>query len=108
MFKKVKINHWRQFENIEMEFDDRVTIITGSNGAGKTTILSILGKNFGWNTRLLSTPTKDKESGLMRFLTGKWDSLFSEREKHDSWVEIGQIQYSNLKFSKVRIPKEAG
>ncbi|HIC8799980.1 AAA family ATPase [Aeromonas veronii] len=108
MFKKVEINHWRQFENIEMEFDDRVTIITGSNGAGKTTILSILGKNFGWNTRLLSTPTKDKESGLMRFLTGKWDSLFPEREKHDSWVEIGQIQYSNLKFSKVRIPKEAG
>ncbi len=108
MFKKLEINHWRQFEKIEIEFDDSVTIITGSNGAGKTTILSILGKNFGWNTRLLSTPSKDKESGLMRFLTGKWDTLFPKIEEHGSWIEIGNIQYANLKYSKVRIPKEAG
>lgn len=76
MFKKVEINHWRQFEKIDIDLDDRVTIITGSNGAGKTTILNVLGKNFGWNTRLLATPARDKSTGLMRFLTGKWDSFF--------------------------------
>ncbi|MDN4727560.1 AAA family ATPase [Vibrio parahaemolyticus] len=68
MFKKVEINHWRQFERIEIDLGEKVTIITGSNGAGKTTILGVLGKTFGWDTRLLSTPAKDQESGLMRFL----------------------------------------
>lgn len=108
IFKKIEINHWRQFEKIDIDLDERVTIITGSNGAGKTTILGVLGKNFGWNTRLLSTPARDKSTGLMRFLTGKWDSFFSEKEENPSWIEIGKVQYSSLDISKVRIPKEAG
>ncbi|EIZ1043744.1 AAA family ATPase [Vibrio parahaemolyticus] len=108
MFKKVEINHWRQFERIEIDLGEKVTIITGSNGAGKTTILGVLGKTFGWDTRLLSTPAKDQESGLMRFFTGKWDSFFSKEEDQESWIEIGKVQYSDLNVSKVSVPKEAG
>jgi len=108
VFKKIELNHWRQFENIDIELDENVTILTGSNGAGKTTILGVLSKNFGWNTRLLSTPERDESSGLMKFLTGKWSSFFQEKEDDDSWVNIGKVQYSNLNVSHVRIPKEAG
>lgn len=60
MFKKIEIYHWRQFEKVEIELDDRVTIITGSNGAGKTTILNILGKNFGWKLVYYQLPPQIK------------------------------------------------
>ena len=47
MFKGIKIKNWRQFNNIDIEFHPNLTVITGANGAGKTTILSILSKHFG-------------------------------------------------------------
>ncbi|MCG9546286.1 AAA family ATPase [Vibrio sp. Isolate33] len=108
VFKKVEVNHWRQFESIDIELDESVTILTGSNGAGKTTILGVISKSFGWNTRLLSTPERDKSSGILKYLTGKWSSFFSDKIYEDSWVNIGKVQYSNLNVSQVRIPKEAG
>jgi len=43
MFKGFSLAHWRQFEAIELEFSDRLTVLTGENGTGKTTILNGLG-----------------------------------------------------------------
>ncbi|AIW17174.1 AAA family ATPase [Vibrio tubiashii] len=108
MFKNIKINYWRQFENVDIDFGSNVTILTGSNGAGKTTILSILSEHFGWSARLLSTPEKEGETGLTRFVTGAWSYLFDNKKADDYWVDIGSIEYSEMDGGKVQVPKEAG
>ena len=37
--KRLKLHNFKCFENLNMEFHDKLTVIVGSNGAGKTTIL---------------------------------------------------------------------
>lgn len=34
-FKKLIINEWKQFENLEIEFHPELTVLTGANGALK-------------------------------------------------------------------------
>ena len=48
MFKNLTIEDWRQFKNINIDLGDEVTIITGENGTGKTTLLNFLNGHFGW------------------------------------------------------------
>ncbi|WP_373321427.1 AAA family ATPase [Komagataeibacter europaeus] len=58
-FSNIKITGWRQFRNIDIDFHDRLTIITVANGAGKSSILSIPSQHFGWSRNFLSTPKRD-------------------------------------------------
>ena len=37
--KRLKLHNFKCFEDLDMEFHDNLTVIVGSNGAGKTTIL---------------------------------------------------------------------
>ncbi|WP_307976763.1 AAA family ATPase [Vibrio metoecus] len=67
-FKKLKISKWQQFEEIEIDLHDRITIVTGSNGCGKTTLLSLLARHCGWVQVSLSTPKKDKKTGAIKFV----------------------------------------
>ncbi|MBY7943950.1 AAA family ATPase [Vibrio fluvialis] len=41
-FQHLTVNKWNQFNSIDIKFDKKVTILTGANGAGKTTILKML------------------------------------------------------------------
>ena len=47
-FKALRISDWKQFQNIDIDFHERLTILTGANGSGKTTLLHLLAKHFGW------------------------------------------------------------
>jgi len=58
-FQKLTIQNWQQFQNIEVDFHDRLTILTGANASGKTTILNLLARHCGWDAKSLATPKKD-------------------------------------------------
>ncbi len=100
MFKNIKIEKWRQFEKIDMDFHPNLTILTGSNGAGKTTILNLLNQHYGWNVGFVSTPERDKEKGGLNYLTGLFKNLFlreksSEQNIYGDNTVIGNITYKN-------------
>jgi len=71
-FKKIKIDNWKQFEEINIDFHPNLTILTGANGSGKTTILNLLAKHFGWHINELATPKKEKGGGF-RFHIGVYN-----------------------------------
>ena len=97
-FKEIELIQWQQFEKIGIDFSKRLTVITGANGNGKTTILSILAKHCSWERPSLGVPKKDKESGIIKFFA----RLFKGVEKKDS--TIGHIKYSDNNTSEINIP----
>ena len=43
-----QVGGWRQFRRMDVEFHERLTVLTGANGSGKTSILNVLARHFGW------------------------------------------------------------
>lgn len=98
-FKTLEITDWKQFENLNIEFHDKLTVLSGANGSGKTTILNLLARHFGWSLHELATPAKDEESGIFRFFT-RW---FKAKIKADNNT-IGKIAYSNGANANINLP----
>lgn len=98
-FEFLTLSDWKQFESIEIDFHNRLTVLTGANGAGKTTILNILARHFGWNLTELSTPAKDSKTGFFRYFT-RW--FKKESAKNDNY--LGKIKYSNGLYTELRVP----
>lgn len=55
-FARLQLSDWQQFSEVDIAFHSRATIITGSNGSGKTTILSFLSRHIGYSHLSLATP----------------------------------------------------
>lgn len=116
MFKKIELNNWRQFEKIDIEFDNRLTILTGANGSGKTTILNVLGRHFGWIADIASTPQM-LEQGEVKYYT---DFRIETPEEENQTEKIrnqmlqksylmGTLEYvDNNTICEIRVPKQAG
>ena len=68
-FSFLRTEAWRQFNPIELDLRAQLTIITGSNGTGKTTLLSLVGVHFDWNMELIGTPVLG-EDGHLTFKLG--------------------------------------
>ena len=108
-FKQLKFANWRQFSQVEIDFHPNLTIITGANGAGKSTILNILGQIIGAHRQYLGVPTK--EGGTKKFVS----SLFSVpsrifdwlRPKSDpNWSNIGILSYENGSQFDLLVPTQ--
>lgn len=99
-FQKLTIQNWQQFQNIEINFHDRLTILTGANASGKTTILNLLARHCGWNAKSLATPKKNLKTKAWTWLTG----FFMEAEEQKD--TIGSLHYSDGKQATLNVPKE--
>jgi hypothetical protein len=98
-FTKLEINHWQQFERIDISIHERLTILTGANGSGKTTLLNILAKHFGWEKNSLATPRLNKSTGGYSFPP----RLYSGLTQISNNI-IGAVWYSNQATADILIP----
>lgn len=77
-FANLKVNEWRQFQSIDIDLTSRLTVITGENGTGKTTLLNLLGLALGEPATFLGTPMRDKDGFRFRSAkrpTGEFESI---------------------------------
>lgn len=98
-FKSLQISEWQQIQHLSIEFHPRLTILTGANGCGKTTVLNILAKHFGWDQPLLATPLADKSTGIVNYI----QRLFKGRPK-PAGDPIGTLSYSDGTKATLTIP----
>lgn len=109
LFKNLRMSGWRQFANVEIEFHPRLTIITGSNGAGKSTILNMLSGHLGASRPYLGVP--QKSDGYINFVTGLFKiprRLFewATPKLDNDWNYFGQLEYTNGVKALLSVPKQ--
>lgn len=104
-FKHMSLQGWRQFETVELRFDKRLTILTGANGAGKTTILNILNRHFGWNLQLASTPKRSAKKRLIEYYADfRGGFPFGDDLPSPGGQLVGQLTYSDGHSANLRVP----
>ncbi len=57
--KKLKLENFRGFENIDIDFDDNLNVFIGKNGSGKTSVLDAIAFNLEHITKRLNTKNQD-------------------------------------------------
>jgi predicted ATPase len=129
-FNQLQLSGWRQFRSVDLSLHDRLTILTGANGAGKTTILNMLARHFGWQANLVGTPRSRRVAGQpLSYRADLWsqeflsrDSLFDgklaenfddlEDEQFSDNTEpqrdIGAIRYGDGQTGRITAPAETG
>lgn len=93
IFSKLRITNWRQFRELDLDFHPRLTVLTGANGAGKTTVLNLLSRHFGWQGTLVSTPRRD-QSGLT-FSADFWTDDYLAY--YETWLQRRSAKTEALK-----------
>lgn len=99
-FKHLSLSGWQHFDRIEIDFHERLTVLTGANGSGKTTLLRFLARHFGWDYYQLRTPTQTEKRGILYRVR----LLFGRADEAQGSVEVGSLIYASGQKSLIRIP----
>src|SRR5437016_1676224 len=102
-FRDLRLEAWQKFLSVDVQFHDRLTILTGANASGKTTILNLLARHTDWQVPALSVPRRSPVSGIFEWVT----RLFGGRDRSDETV-IGSISYGDGGSTLLTVPRSAG
>lgn len=110
MFKRLNISNWRQYSDIDIQFHDHLTVLTGANGAGKTTILNLLSQNIGWEAKFVSSYETDK-TGISKYfnslkLRGKQFFIRKTEQTYFSQNKLGELEFSDGTIADVILPSD--
>lgn len=103
-FESLTLKNWQQFADVDIKFHPRVTILTGSNGSGKTTILSLLARHQGWQYYSLATPKTDSCNHKLVYTS--FPKQLSETKFSNS--EVGTLTYSDQSKATLIAPTTGG
>ena len=108
-FSRLTLGRWRQFDGVDIDLRKQITVLTGQNGSGKTTILNLLNRHFGWSLNFVSTPYYGKKA--RRFWSDVWrpdkapsgdaqsDAAQPDEapadEPQNQHVQVGKITYTS-------------
>lgn len=101
LFARLELSGWRQFREVTIDFHPRLTILTGSNATGKSTILSLLGRHFNWVRTYSPAPVRVRS-------TGQWSNLGRGHARRlsvsDEWFLVGELHYKSGAVTGVSVP----
>ena len=98
-FEALEVADWRQFGSVQIDFHPRATIMTGANGTGKTTLLSILSQHFGWTPVFIGTLRIDRR-GAQRYFSGAIGDVTAGS------VDVGKLTYDDGGYATLQAPTE--
>jgi hypothetical protein len=98
-FARLTIDSWQQFGSVAIDFDPRLTVLTGANGSGKTTLLNLLARHADWTVLALAVPRRGRVGEVIRFVT----RFFGGRDRSDE-TQIGALTYTNDSSARLIVP----
>lgn len=88
LISRLTIARWRQFGEIDLEFHPNLTVLTGANASGKTTLLELLARHFKWNRRFVGIPIRNADGTFAYWIR-------PDAEYAAAWTEVGSISYGS-------------
>ncbi|MFF3923551.1 AAA family ATPase [Paenibacillus lactis] len=102
IFESLYLEKWNQFDRVDIKLSPRLTVITGANGAGKSTILRLFSRLIGWGYSEVATPSKIKRSGkIHHFWLGRRKTSNTDTSQ---WSKIGHIKKHNNDIISILAP----
>lgn len=102
-FRELELADWRQFGHISIDFHSRLTILTGANASGKSTLLGILARHLNWNRQYSSAPVRSLKDRSSWSILGP-RRMRRMRDSGSRWAQIGTLTYGNGGRTEISVP----
>lgn len=105
-FASLHVEDWRQFDVVDLTFHERLTVLTGANASGKSTLLGILARHFNWNRAYSNAPLRVKNRA------GTWTNIGRRRANQllaaGEYVPVGSLSYRSGVSTPIAVPAVHG